>query len=218
MTLIRKIREDRYYILLFLEIALIMTLPFLEHHDIVSSAIIAGLLSLILIAGINTLENRKLHRYSWWVVALFIVLTTTHSFKPFPQLYFLSYLLFFGMLVIVDIGIIRMLLWAKNVKPSFIAGSVAGYLLIGLNLAFFIIAINGIVDFNALSKPIDEIGFQGVLYFSLTTMTTIGYGDIAPVAPMVQMVSALTGVLSQFYIAVVVAVIVSKLLSSKQNQ
>ncbi|MBM4153061.1 MAG: two pore domain potassium channel family protein, partial [Kiritimatiellaceae bacterium] len=55
-------------------------------------------------------------------------------------------------------------------------------------------------------------------YFSLVTMTTIGYGDIAPLNPFVRMVAVMAGVLSQFYMAVVVAVIVGRLMSQADSQ
>jgi len=49
-------------------------------------------------------------------------------------------------------------------------------------------------------------------------MTTIGYGDIAPLNPFVRMVAVMAGVLSQFYMAVVVAVIVGRLMSQADSQ
>ena len=47
------------------------------------------------------------------------------------------------------------------------------------------------------------------LYFSMVTLTTIGYGGIAPVNPFVRIVAGFEGMSGIFYIAVVVARIVS---------
>jgi Na+/H+-dicarboxylate symporter len=44
-----------------------------------------------------------------------------------------------------------------------------------------------------------------VLYFSLTTMPTTGYDDIAPVDPFVRSLANLESVLGQFYLAITVA-------------
>ena len=47
------------------------------------------------------------------------------------------------------------------------------------------------------------------LYFSLVTLTSVGYGGIIPTNPYVRMVAAFEGVAGVFYIAVVVARLVS---------
>jgi len=48
-----------------------------------------------------------------------------------------------------------------------------------------------------------------LLYFSLITMTTVGYGDITPVLPVARMTAAIEAVLAQLYIAIIIARMVS---------
>jgi hypothetical protein len=48
-----------------------------------------------------------------------------------------------------------------------------------------------------------------LLYFSLVTLSTIGYGDIVPVDPEVRMLAALEGLIGVLYIAITVAILVS---------
>ena len=48
-----------------------------------------------------------------------------------------------------------------------------------------------------------------LLYFSLITLSTIGYGDIVPVDPEVRMLAALEGLIGVLYIAITVAILVS---------
>jgi hypothetical protein len=47
------------------------------------------------------------------------------------------------------------------------------------------------------------------VYFSFITLTTVGYGDIAPVAAAARMTSALEALFGQLYLVTIVAVIVS---------
>jgi voltage-gated potassium channel Kch len=47
-----------------------------------------------------------------------------------------------------------------------------------------------------------------MLYFSLVTLATVGYGDILPVGGTARMLAMIEAVVGQFYIAVVVAVFV----------
>jgi hypothetical protein len=48
-----------------------------------------------------------------------------------------------------------------------------------------------------------------LLYFSLTTLTTTGYGDITPVDPVARSVANLEAVIGQFYLAITIARLVA---------
>lgn len=48
-----------------------------------------------------------------------------------------------------------------------------------------------------------------LIYFSFVTIATLGYGDIVPRAPLTQMIASVEATLGQFYIAVVIAWLVS---------
>ena len=54
-------------------------------------------------------------------------------------------------------------------------------------------------------------------YYTLITLTTAGYGDITPVLPIAKSLSMFIAVTGQFYVAVIVAIIVGKYSSSKQD-
>ena len=51
--------------------------------------------------------------------------------------------------------------------------------------------------------------YSQVVYFSFVTMSTLGYGDIVPETPLAQTLTWMQSVLGQFYLAVLVAWIVS---------
>jgi hypothetical protein len=58
------------------------------------------------------------------------------------------------------------------------------------------------------AMEVRKFGGQGnamALYYSLVTMTTLGYGDIVPVSPPARMLAGLQAVTGQLYIAVLVA-------------
>jgi hypothetical protein len=48
-----------------------------------------------------------------------------------------------------------------------------------------------------------------LLYFSLTTLTTTGYGDITPVDPVARSAANLEAVIGQFYLAITIARLVA---------
>jgi voltage-gated potassium channel Kch len=49
-----------------------------------------------------------------------------------------------------------------------------------------------------------------LLYFSLITLSTIGYGDIVPLSGEARVLAALEGVTGVLYIAITVALLVSR--------
>lgn len=52
--------------------------------------------------------------------------------------------------------------------------------------------------------------FSQMVYFSFVTMSTLGYGDAAPVTPLLQTLAWMQAVAGQFYIAVLVARLVAE--------
>jgi hypothetical protein len=52
---------------------------------------------------------------------------------------------------------------------------------------------------------IGKAGSSGVLYFSFTTLTTLGYGDIVPASPIARMLASTEAITGQLYLAVLVA-------------
>ena len=53
------------------------------------------------------------------------------------------------------------------------------------------------------------------LYFSFVTMTTLGFGDIAPVSALARVFAYMQAVFGQFYIAILVAGLVSGYISQR---
>ena len=56
-----------------------------------------------------------------------------------------------------------------------------------------------------------------LVYFSFTTLTTLGYGDITPVSATARSLSFMQAVAGQFYVAVLVAGLVSAYISDRRD-
>jgi hypothetical protein len=56
-----------------------------------------------------------------------------------------------------------------------------------------------------------------MMYFSLTTLTTTGYGDIAPIEPFARGLANLESVIGQFYLAIIVARLVTLELQDRRR-
>jgi hypothetical protein len=57
-----------------------------------------------------------------------------------------------------------------------------------------------------------------LLYYSLITLTTIGYGDMVPLSPQGRMMAAIEGIIAQLYLAIIVARLVGMELAERRNR
>ncbi|MHC5110537.1 MAG: ion channel [Planctomycetota bacterium] len=104
---------------------------------------------------------------------------------------------------------------SRMVTVDIIAASICAYLLLAMLFAMVYSAIAlvlpGSFSYSAMSEVANEsMRFGGdtsfvPLYYSIVTMTTLGYGDIIPISPVAQVTAAFQAILGQVYIAVVVA-------------
>lgn len=116
-------------------------------------------------------------------------------------------------IIIVGFVIIEMMN-RKNVNLYTLVEAVNGYLLLGI----MFISLVGFCNqyFPGAFTGITETSMD-IPYYTLITLTTAGYGDITPVLPIAKSLSMFIAVTGQFYVAVIVAIIVGKYSSSKQD-
>ena len=102
-----------------------------------------------------------------------------------------------------------------KITPRRVQGAVVVY----LNLALIFASIYRLIwelDPSAFNGAL-AAGRPGLLYFSLTTLTTTGYGDITAVDPLARGFANLEQVLGQFYVAVTIARLVALELADRRR-
>ena len=57
---------------------------------------------------------------------------------------------------------------------------------------------------------------QDFLYYSFVTLTTLGYGDITPIGATARALSTIEAILGQFYMAILVAGLISIFVNRKK--
>jgi 4-amino-4-deoxy-L-arabinose transferase-like glycosyltransferase len=110
--------------------------------------------------------------------------------------------------VVVARGVISGIRVERRVTLHSVMGVLTVYLLAGLIFGF----IYGVMDAVTGSAVLSHLGSDKhaeEVYFSFITMTTVGYGDIAPITSAARMTSALEALTGQLYLVTIVAVIVS---------
>ena len=99
-----------------------------------------------------------------------------------------------------------------RITSHLLQGAVVVYLSVAMIFATAFGLIWELIPDAFANLPAEQPGpheLATMLYFSLTTLTTTGYGDIVPVNPFARSLANLEAVLGQFYIAITIARLVT---------
>jgi hypothetical protein len=123
--------------------------------------------------------------------------------------------------VFIIVQLLRFILWAPKVNSDVLAAAVSTYLLIGIVWAFAYTLVGRVVP-RAFIFTVDPNlnrhmeGFEA-LYFSFVTLTSMGYGDIVPVANVARMLAMMEAITGVFYLALLVARLVGVYAAHRNN-
>lgn len=106
-----------------------------------------------------------------------------------------------------------------NITKARLQGAIAVYLLLAVAFgeAYWIIVQLRPESFHFPTPPVTHgVARANLFYFSLTTLTTLGYGDILPVGPVARSLATLEGLIGQLYPAVLIGRLVSLQITNAQ--
>ncbi len=194
-------------------VLLIITEPFL---DLLRGGplIEGGLFTLVLFSAVVAVGNRR----RTLVIAALLVApalvsrwidhlhgdTTPHNFTLSATIVFMAF-------IIGDL--LYFIVRAPKVTSEVLCAGVSTYLMLGIAWAiiYMLIArlIPGAFAFTVQTDPHKAmVGFHAI-YFSFTTMSTGGYGDIIPVANAARLLAMLEQIVGMFFMAILISRLVS---------
>lgn len=192
-------------VLLIMVIFLVFIGPIIPNH--LQHVINTSSFTVIFLAAVLSLnKNRK----EMFYVALGAI--STEWFSEYIQsttFMFISDLLNFSFFVIVVMGFIKQLVQSKKIGLLQIYEAINGYLLLGIIFSILIAVTHRNFE-GAFYFPEQPESFGDFLYYGFVTISTLGYGDIVPKLPIAKSLALLTTIAGQFYIATIIAIIISK--------
>jgi hypothetical protein len=121
-----------------------------------------------------------------------------------------SGVLFIGYVVL---EFLRFIVRAPRVDFGVLCAAIATYLMLGLFWSFAYILVDRLVpdSFVFTVGPVSSHSMNNfnALYFSFTTLSTVGYGDIIPVSGVARMLAMAEAVFGMFYVTLLIARLVS---------
>jgi hypothetical protein len=105
--------------------------------------------------------------------------------------------------------VLKRVFQAGRINRQRIEGAIAAYLLMGAAWAEAYELVALAVPGAFLGTAVTGRGSQDFVFFSYITLTTVGYGDITPVAPAARSLASMEALVGQLYPAVLLARLVS---------
>ena len=201
--------KHRSELLMWAFIGEILASPLPDYHPRAGIAL-AILLLVFLMIGAAFLANRRIVRIVVMPVAAFwLIARILEALGDSRHFYtHLAPLAGFGLSVTVLWAIFERMHIAPRDPRSAIAEAFISYLLIAIAFSQLYWILNQVLD-NPFNQIIPSSHSGTLLYFSMITLSSVGYGGIVPVNPYLRLICALESMAGIFYVAVVVARLVS---------
>jgi hypothetical protein len=166
-------------------------------------------------------ERRRRNLIGWSLICLATVERALILVWPNYELSLIAhicYLVLFGFLTWEEL---RAVLRQRVVTAETISMSISAYLLMGITFGLLYVVMYQrhptAFNFPGSTPPQGDVVFPTLIYFSFTTLSTLGFGDITPVIMQARYAAAAEAITGQFYLAILVARLVGLYMSNPKE-
>ncbi len=233
----RHLAPRRHTALLAAIVALFMVRPLIGDGGLATAIFSTALLMLLLFAlyaiQVDELvgeretllaQRRRRDLIGWALAVPAIVARLAVILVPNPTLYLSEAILWLLLFSFITWHLLRGVLRQREITSETISMSISVYLLLGFTFGLFYILLYHLqplaFSLGTTPTPIssEQRAFPILVYFSLTTLSTIGFGDITPVTLQARYAAVAEGITGQFYLAILVARLVGMQMSQTASQ
>jgi len=199
-------KNFKNFYLLVLIIAYFFCNVLLASHELNPYLVSAGLAFTILIC-INFIAQSKIISILTLPLAMFAIgsYVLLYITEPSTNLFTFHFTVNGIFLVMVTVVEIRAVVHQPEITLNTILGAICGYLLLGLTWSYFYLAISHAQPSSFTPMPPNEsfrINLDYFTYFSYSTLTTLGIGDIVPKSNLARTLTWIEAATGQIYLAV----------------
>jgi hypothetical protein len=210
MTLRRNLWDQRFVVLVVGLVALILVSPHADDEGVGRHAVQALFAVLVFLSIYVSSSNRTLAILVSVLVAGWLVIALSGLGGLEGELGWAAILLLMTICFLVFVIVEMAVFAAPSVDTNIVCGGIACYFLIGifwaLSFALVELAAPGSLSTGKAGAP---PVLSDLMYFSLTCLTTLGFGDILPLRPFARLWSTLETAAGLVYFSVFVARLVS---------
>lgn len=202
-----------------------MKSEFISNLIQISFSIILTLSIIFAAATVTTIPRQRLIVWCLAVPALFFHYLVYAQNRL--ELLVIRDILLMAFLAYTVAAILQAILRSQNVSSEMLTGAICVYLLLVLIWSSAYGIVESLQPGSFIYAYAQEAGTEAMLtdqhpstsaiYFSMVTLTTLGYGDIVPATPASRMLASLQALVGQIYIAFVVARLVGLYIVHRQD-
>ena len=204
--------EDRRSLVLLVSLLSFLVLSAFVQDDWISELfLLVSMYAILIIAILKVSERRALRWSALLLTSTSIVVTLICVFYPAHPLKIANWLflsIFFGY---VSVTFFSFLEQSGPIIRAKLVACLGLYLILGM---FYYAVFNLIQEihpgsFIEVGPPPIVASRHSLLYLSMSTLTTMGYGDVVPVSRQARMMAVLEAVTGVFYVAITVSRLVA---------
>ncbi len=179
----------------------------------------------VLLTGLRAIETQKgLLGFEVILLLIGVVLSIAGTVTNNTPLFFIGNTCRVVFMIMVALTILIDLFRSRKVSGDTLAGAVCVYLLIAVIWGYFFLLIEVIVpgsfsftQGHARMQLWISQEFFPFFYFSMVTITTVGYGDMSPVSSEAQTFATIEALIGQIYLTILVARLVGMYMVHQQS-
>lgn len=199
--------KSRFIYIIFAIMLVLLVNPFIRPLGLIGHLLSTLFLSMIPLASAYALtEDRKKAIIVLIIAAPFVILDGLNVFFTYRSLMVVAFsfgtILYFYIVILLVINLLSI----RVITADLIFCAISIYLLIGIMWAGIYSVLEGISP-GSFSEASD------LLYFSFVTLTTVGFGDVAPLSILCKRLAVFEAAMGSIYMAVIIAMIVGRYMS-----
>jgi len=204
--------HDRHSLVLLISLLFFLVLSAFVRDDWISEVGVAlAMFTILVLAILKISDKRTLPWPALLLTTSSLVVTLTSIFCPIHTVRIANWLFLSIFFCYVSVALFSFLERAGPIIRAKLDACLGLYLI----LAMFYYAIFNLIQeihpgaFMEVGPAPIQASRHSLLYFSVATLTTVGYGDVLPVSRPARMIATLEAVTGVFYVAIAVARLVS---------
>ena len=172
-------------------------------------------------------KYRRLARFlvaTWLMTAVLESASMVTDYEQWGHVFQLVAGFAFSVFIVSCLAVMLLyILRSGKISTECLFAAASAYLLMGFAFGIFYNAImvvnpGAFIGLRGADTGVGGSQIVELIYFSLVTLTTLGYGDIAAISPFARMVTALEAVVGQLYMTLLVGWLIGTFVSNSMDK
>ncbi|HMD42430.1 MAG TPA: ion channel [Candidatus Acidoferrum sp.] len=204
--------QDHHSLVLLLSLLFFVVLSAFLRDDLISEVVLVlSMYAILIIAILKASEKRAMPWPALLLASSSLLVTLVCVFHPAHRLRIANWLLLSAFFGYVSVTLFSFLERSGAIIRAKLLACLGLYLILGM---FYYAVFNLLQEihpgsFVELGSPPVPASRHSLLYLSLATLTTVGYGDVLPISRPARMIAVLEAITGVFYVAITVARLVA---------